>query len=394
MKKILILTTTLALGLGIATPTYSQGFLDKVAAKLDGSGGGKSKGNTQEKDLEKEVNNKTLEGQYIQRDSRNLSGVYYTNSVIRVGKDNRYNYAKKVLINLFEAGNTVEITISTRFHHEGRTDLEKLVYTTKPGTPDYFPITNSKKLGHYLLDGIKGDANSISLAFETNALDFSKAAGSEVTETSWTFRHPEVLELEPGIVVIANLDDAINANTPAKVKVLEEKGSFVLFYKKEKEEVANKMTNAQVWTKIKTFYDKYMEMYRKADDERSNLPKPVTAFKDQPSNTDLVAATKKRMQEMPYYNGRELVYVYPVTAWENKFEYVGVLGKTLTYRQMQIIAVFKKGDKCEYARMLIRQDNSYRGGTSVEAWGGNQVFCSGDQQLEDVSCNKAMAHKK
>lgn len=56
--------------------------------------------------------------------------------------------------------------------------------------------------------------------------------------------------------------------------------------------------------------------------------------------------------------------------------------------------MFKKGHKCEYARMLMRQDNSYEGGTALERWTGNPVFCSGDQQLEDVKCEKAMIHKK
>lgn len=381
------------MGLAVA-PSQAQGLLGKLGEKL--GGGGKGKEVSMEKDLEKDSLSTVLESKTPKSDSRNMSGVYYAKYPIRVGKDNKFSYSKKVLIELYESSG--DIGISTRRTYEGDKDVQHLYYSPKPGTPDYFPITNSKKLGHYLIDGIKpniySQLGSDYYAMETNILDFNKPADSEVVSSGWSFNHPYILELEEGVIVIAQLDYIVDANTPAKYKVLQEKGSYNLFYKKDKADKVKSWTDAQVWDKCKAFFDKYMDAYRKADDERNALPKPVAAFKDLPSNADLVAATKKRMEEMPYYRNRELVYVYPVVSWENIYENIGYLGKTLTYRQMQIIAVFKYGDKCQYARLLIRQDNSYRGGSSIESWVGNQVFCSGDQQLEDIKCEKAMVHKK
>lgn len=389
MKKVLIITTALTMGI-TAPSVQAQGFLGKLG------GGGKEKAGAMEKDLIKDSTSNVLESKTPKSDSRNMGGVYYAKFPIRVGKDNKYTYSKKVLIELNESSG--DITLATRRTFEGEKDVQHLLYSPKPGTPDYFPITNSKKLGHYLIDGIKhnsyGQLGSEYYAMETNVLDFNQSTGSEAVSSGWNFNYPYILELEPGIIVIAQLDYIVDANTPAKYKVLQEKGSYNLFYKKDKAEKAKAMTDAQVWDKCKVFFDKYMDAYRKAEDEMNSLPKPIAAFKEQPSNADFVAATKKRMEEMPYYKNRQLVYVYSVTAWEYMYEYVGLLGKTLTYRQTQIIAVFRNGDKCEYARLLIRQDNTYQGGTSIENWAGNKVYCSGDQQLEDIKCEKAMIYKK
>lgn len=254
---------------------------------------------------------------------------------MRIKKDNgSYGYAKKFLVDLDE-GNTILLRFQTLLSVEQ--NLDPLSFTNRPNTPDYFPITTSKKLGHYLIVEVVnmyGKPASESHAMEINVLDFSKPADQEVVSTGWGLDFRYVFELEPGILIIANLDNIIAAKTPEQYKVLQEKGSFNLFYKKEMQAKAQAYTNAQVWDKCKAFFDKYMEAYNKADDERSALPKPVAKFKDEPSNSALVAATKKRMEQMPYYRDRELVYVYAVTSWENMFEYIGRLGKTLTYRQM------------------------------------------------------------
>lgn len=397
MKKLLIITAALTMGLTVAPmEVNAQGLLGKLGEKLSGGGGGgKEKSGGLAKDIAKDSSSTVLDNKTPKSDSRKMGGVYYAKNPVRLGKDNGFTYAKKFLVELHE-GNDLFITFTSRRTVEN-SNFYALTYTPKPGTPDYFPITNSVKLGHYLVDGVLntyGQRGEDYYAMETNVLDFSKPAGSEVVSSGWGFNYPYVLELEPGILVIAQLDYIMQAKTPEQYKVLQEKGSFNLFYKKEKEATALAMTNAQVWDKCKAFFVKYMDAYMKAEDEKNSLPKPVAAFKDQPSNADLVAATKDRMAKMMYYKDRELMYVYPVASWENMYEYVGVLGKTLTYRQMQIIAVFKYKDKCQYARLLIRQDNSYRGGTSVEAWAGNPVFCSGDQQLEDIKCEKANAYKK
>lgn len=409
MKKLTL--NTLLLFTVMATPILTsaqdgsllRGIKDKISSgktkdgessKEEAKGETSKGGSPMEKELLKDSTSKVLDSRPIRHDNRSTGGIYYSKFPMRVNKGNGYGYAKKFLVDLDE-GNTILLRFQTRLSVE--LNLDPLSFTNRPDTPDYFPITTSKKLGHYLIDEVVnmyGKPASDNHAQEINKLDFSKPAGQEVVFSGWGLDYRYVFELEPGILIIANLDNIIDAKTPEQYKVLQEKGSYNLFYKAEMKDKALALTSAQIWDKCKAFFVKYMEAYNKADDERSGLPKPVATFKDQPSNTSLVTAVKKRMEQMPYYRDRELVYVYAVTSWENMFEYIGRLGKTLTYRQMQVIAVFKKGDKCEYARMLMRQDNSYEGGTALERWTGNPVFCSGDQQLEDVKCEKAMIHKK
>lgn len=405
MKKITL--NVLLLFSVLATPivsTAQDGSLlkavkDKITSgkskEGDSAKGDTSKGGSaMEKDLIKDSTSKVLESRPIRTDSRSLSGIYYSKFPMRVNKGSGFGYVKKFLVELNE-GNTMLLRFQTRLSVE--LNLDPLSFTNRPNTPDYFPITTSKKLGHYLIDDVVnmyGKPASDNHTQEINKLDFSKPAGEEVVFSGWGLDYRYVLELEPGILIIANLDNIIDAKTPEQYKVLQEKGSYNLFYKAELKDKALAMTDAQIWDKCKAFFVKYMDAYNKADDERSALPKPVAAFKEQPSNESLMKAVKARMEEMPYYRDRELVYVYTVAPWEKMYEYIGRQGKTLTYRQMQVIAVFKHGNKCQYARMLMRQDNAYEGGTAIERFSGNEVFCNGDQQLEDVKCEKAMIHKK
>ena len=297
----------------------------------------------------------------------------------------------------YEEGEKQEIEFISGYYYEGQKNIPPLVYAPAPGTPDYFPVTTSKKLGHLHLDGISdkkyGGRATSNYASPSRYMDFFAADGNYAKQESMNFNFEGLLELEEGILVISRLDYIPKANTPEKYKILQEKGSYNLFYKKDKEAKALAMTDAEVWDKMKAFYDPYYKAYKAAEGGNVELLKPIAKFKDEPSNTDLAQAAKDRIKSMPHFS-EELVYLYPVTAWENRFENIGIMGKTLTHRVMQVQAILKKGSECQVTQFMIRQDNSYSAGSATEKFSGNPVKAIGDIGKTVISCANAMKYKK
>lgn len=383
----------------MATTFQAQkGLLGKLADKIDQSSSGSTGATVNEKEVKKDIESTTLDSKPINKDSRNLSGIYFAKYPIRIGQagTGKFNYAKKFLVN-YEEGEKQEIEFISRYYFENRKDIPPLVYAPAPGTPDYFPVTTSKKMGHLHIDGIsdkKYGGNSMSnYATQANYLNFFSTDGNYVSQTAMTFNYEGLLELEEGILVIARLDYIPKANTPEKYKVLQEKGSYNLFYKKDKEAKALAMTDAQVWDKMKEFYTPYYAAYKAAEGGNKELVKPIAKFKDEPTNASLVAAAKDRIKNMPHFS-EELVYLYPVTSWENRFENVGLMGRTLTHRVFQTQVILKKGNECQMTQFLMRQDNTYKAGSNAENFTGNPVTAIGDIDKTVISCTNAMKYKK
>ncbi|WP_326981561.1 hypothetical protein VUJ46_15100 [Chryseobacterium sp. MYb264] len=396
MKK--ITTICLVAFITTAVQVQAQGLLGRLANKLEQASSGNGESGSNEKEVKKDVESTVLDGKPIHKDSRNLSGIYFAKYPIRIGQGGtgKYSYAKKFLVN-YEEGEKQEIEFISRYYFENRKDIPPLVYAPAPGTPDYFPVTTSKKMGHLYLDGISnkkygGNATS-NYASLTRYIDFFAPDGNYSRQETMAFNYEGLLELEEGILVIGRLDYIPKANTPEKYKFLQEKGSYNLFYKKDKEAKALAMTDAQVWDRMKAFYDPYYKAFKAAEGGNVELVKPVGKFKDEPKNGDLVQAANDRMKSMPHFS-EELVYLYPVTTWENRFENIGLMGKTLTHRVLQAQAVLKKGNECQITQFLIRQDNTYRGGSNAENFTGNPVKAVGDIGKTVISCSNAMKYKK
>lgn len=394
--------TTVCLVAFMATSTQAQkGLLGKLTEKLEqastGNSGSSGSG-INEKEVKKDVESTVLDSKPINKDSRNLSGIYFAKYPIRIGQfaSGKYNYAKKFLVN-YEEGEKQEIEFVSRYYYENRKDIPPLVFAPAPGTPDYFPVTTSKKLGHLHLDGISdtkyGGSSTTNYANQSRFMDFFATNGNYVKQEGMFFNYEGLLELEEGILVIARLDYIPNANTPEKYKVLQEKGSYNLFYKKDKEAKALAMTDAQVWDKMKAFYDPYYKAYKAAEGGNVELVKPIGKIKDEPSNAELVKAANERIKSMPQFS-EDLVYLYPVTAWENRFENVGIMGRTLTHRVLQTQVILKKGDECQVTQFLMRQDNSYSAGSAAEKFTGNPVKAIGNTHKEVIKCTNAMKYKK
>jgi len=397
MKKVSIV---LLAGLLCTSATFSQdkkkgGFLNKVQNAIDDVGASLDPNNPNPSDLKKDMESKVLESQQVNKDSRNLSGIYYSTEPCRIGLPGtgKYKFAQKFLINYKEGDNVNDVIITSRHYYDKNNDVLPLTHTPRRGTPDYFPITTSVKLGKFLIDGRAESADGHQ--FMGTFINFADKNGNYISQPStWVGGlFGDLLELEPGILVSTNLDYIIKANTPEKYKFLQENGKYVIFYKKEKEDKVKSWTKEQVWDMMKEFYTKYYALYKEAEGNNVELAKPIGSFKDEPSNADLKAACLQRMKEMSYYT-EEFVYCYPVTSWENRFENVGIMGSTLTHRVLQVQVILKQGDVCKKTQFLIRQDNSYTAGSSVENFKGNKVYCIGDIDKTVIKCDKAMKYKK
>jgi hypothetical protein len=166
-----------------------------------------------------------------------------------------------------------------------------------------------------------------------------------------------------------------------------------LFYKKDKEEKALAMTNSDVWNKLDAFYTPYRKAFKQVELGNVEMAKPVASFKEQPSNDVLMKASQRRMSETNW--SEQLLYVYPTTAWTNQFENIGIMGRTLTHRVMQVQAVLKDNTgQCKITQFFIRQDNTYTAGSNAEKFTGNPIAAIGDSDKTDVNCTKAMQYKK
>lgn len=399
MKKTILLLTIAAFA---SHDSWAQkGLMNKLkeaASELEQASSGNSFDKPNDKEVKKDIEATDLDKLPTLSDSRNISGIYYAHTPIRVGMmgSGTYKWAKKFHIN-YEEGDKQFIVITSRYSLLKGSDLPPLVYGPRPGTPDYFPVTTSKKMGNLLLDGITdkrdGSDGRLFYAVNSNIISFANPPEKYIKQNLWAITTDYIFELEPGILVTANMDLTVNAKTPEQYKFLQENGTYTLFYKKEKESVALALTKEQVWDRLKAFYIKYDAAYKAAEGNNVELAKPIAKFKDEPSNSDLVKVCKERMAQMKYFT-EELVYVYPVTSWENRYENIGIMGKTLTHRVMQVQAVLKENGVCKMTQFLIKQENSYQAGSSIEKFTGNPLINIGDNDKRVIQCDKAMKYKK
>lgn len=406
MKKTsLFLTAFLSLALSVSA--QKKGFMSKLKDKVNEVSEQAKQQEAvahlaplpNEKELKKDIESQELESKTINKDSRGLSGIYYSKDPLRVGFKGlkKFNFAQKFLINYIENADQKNIIeVSTRYNYDKSIELKPLAYTVASNSPKGFPVEAGLKNGHLYLDAIKDRSQGAEgyyhfLGRTSYNYRFNKSRAPE-GETSWIFMGHEVIELEPGILVFGLLEEIFDANTPEKYEDLKKYASFFLMYKKEKEEVAKALTNEQVWDKLKAFYTPYRKAFKQVEQGNVEMVKPLTAFKDMPTNAELTEVAKAGFAQRSWRE--QLIYVYPATAWTNKFENVGIMGNTLTYRVMQIQVIMKEGDQCKITQFMIRQDNTYKAGSNAENFKGNPLIFYGDTDKTDVNCTKAMQYKK
>lgn len=191
-----------------------KGLLGKLNEKLEqanASSGNAPKGTVNEKEVKKDLELTLLDSKPINKDSRNISGIYFSKTPIRVRQagSGKFNFAKKFLVN-YEEGEKQEIEFATRYYFENRKDILHFIYAPAPGTPDYFPVTTSKKTGHLHLGGLSdkkyGGSASNNYAAPSTYLSFSGPDGNYRTDESMSFNFSHLLEFEEGVIFVGRTD--------------------------------------------------------------------------------------------------------------------------------------------------------------------------------------------
>lgn len=365
---------------------------EKSETKSEAGSGKEEGGKTKLSAADKDKANTTLDSQEFTKDARGISGIYYSSTPIKAPNKQQTSMKEMskflVTYHVDLAKNETYIKIASRYSFETTNIsnlVEPLVYTQTGNATYWEKVMN-----------VAGYVNYTSVAYnnyQAQFRDYKVDLQNKIIPTNITYGKISkyIYVVEPGIIVIGS---GYGKNTEPDALAYVKTNPLLVLYWPEKEEEAMKYTGEKGLEKIAEIDKKMEDAHIQVEKGSAELPKPIAAFKEEPTNASLMEAVKKRMTEMPYYKNKQLVYVYNVAPWEQKFENIGLLGKTLTYRQMQVIAIFKDGNNCHYARMLMRQNNSYVGGTSQEKWAGNPVYCNGDQQLEPIDCGKANKYKK
>lgn len=404
MKKTLLLS---ALLFGSMSASFAQkkGILGKINEKIESinTAAAESAKNTDTKEIAKDMEDPLLDSKPVNKDSKGISGIYFSHVPIKIGHKGLYefNYSRKFLLNYTEnpdQHNTLEII--SRHHFDKSKELPRYILRPAANSPKGFPIEAAAKLGHFYLNSIdKKESAAAGTYFNypgktLSSIIFAGGLDGKDGDAFPIFTGDEIVELEPGILVLAYLEQIHDSKkSPEREKLLKEKATYILLYKKEKEQKALAMSSVDVWNKLDAFYTPYRKAFKQVETGNVAMVKPIPAFKDQPSNTILVQASQQRMNETNWKE--ELLYVYPSVAWTNKFENIGIMGRTLTHRVMQVQAVLKDATgQCKITQFFIRQENTYTAGSNAEKFAGNPIKAIADSDKTDINCTKAMQYKK
>lgn len=199
-----------------------------------------------------------LESKNTFKDSRNLSGIYYSNVPIRVfTKTDKKKVAQKFLVEYVEKDNFHNrITVYTQ--HSFETSESKLVNPadfTSGTSPASVGVKTAIAAGGVRLDDGGGRFEYISNKTKTDAQGNQVADGTYFA--SWG---ENIIEIEPGILLVHNDRTKGKPGSEENKKSLVTAKAFydvVVLYKAEKAEQAKLYTREYCWDKIDNYMSKY-----------------------------------------------------------------------------------------------------------------------------------------
>ncbi len=337
-----------------------------------------------------------LNDKEIKKDSRGLSGIYYSNIPIRasmfLGGDKKF--VKKFLVNYNEDEKLYNtIHINTQYGYE-TTDKNKWVRTAKfasGSSPASANITTALKAGYVWLNAADTDNGDYEYLTHNSTTDLQ---GNTIPAadyfTSWR-SSDEILEVEPGILLIG---DFWHGNEPRNNIAYKKKYSvIVVLYKAEKAQAAAIYTNEVCWDKVVEFQQKFDGTYKKASSDKFEMRKPVMGFKDEPKAIDVTNAAKAF--NASYQPSYKFEYAYVVSEWKNVYEQLGVNKQnTLVARVLEAAVIATKNGECGVTYVKIKQQNTFTTGSLSENFGANVLVARDASVVNTVDCVKANKYKK
>lgn len=371
---------------------------EKLNAKLQGTDG------PSKKELEEAANdssNTFLDSKEVLKDSRGLSGIYYSTTPISAGTmgnnpmTNKPNVKqiKKFLVN-YDETNYV-ITLNTQYSYETSNETKWVKAATwgSGSSPQKINVDISTMAGGLWLNNKDYDNRKFAyfMGYQVSKdLQGNYIKGDAINSN---FNDADILEIEPGIILIGKLSVGKDG-TENSVELNKKYKEVLVLYKADKADVAAKYTREYAWDKIDAYWKKFDSSLKQREANTTELAKPFTnKVKDEPSNADLRKAVEARMTQ--YKWGETLEYVYIISDWKPEYKKLGVNQlNTLVGRNLQVQVVTKKGDKCRATLMYLTQDNVYTTGSVEENFSGQPIKDLSNAQTNDIDCSRAYEYKK
>lgn len=387
--------------LAIATLFYAstdqataQGLLGKLKDKVEqtsssSSSGGASKG--QEKAALEDSADLFLDSKTFAKDSKGISGIYYSRTVVTGMNDDMTGnkFIKKFLVTYDDA--EALLTLNTRYSYETK-DRTKFI------KPALFGYRGGNKSREYAI--IKGIGK---LYYEEGSMDnqylmhttygYAEDLQGKLIQSEEGFLEKwstvSILEYAPGILLV--YDNEYSGSSVREDPKEREKRQFkkaTILYKKEAAAEASKITDKMIDNAFFDFSVKYAKGEKEFAQKNNTLKPELTSFKDKPTKVALEESVKAYM-----YRGKwqeKLVTVYPVGAWRNVNELLGLTAlNTLTHRIMNCVVVVKtpSGD-CEFYDWIIKQENAFATGSLEEKFAGKPLLFNGLTPWGPIDCNK------
>lgn len=318
MKEIIKQSTK---GLVIATLCIAgqyanaQGFLEKKLAALEASANTTSYSKADLEEAAKDSTNTLLDGKEVMKDSRALSGIYYSKTPIyAMTEGDKPKVLKKFLVNYTETADfNNKIMLSNQYSYETTNYAKYVMPATFVSTtsPPSNGIVTSNKVGCLFL----GNSNYEAIKYKFISGNYKKdIQGNYIADgtlkSNW---NNSFLEIEPGILLIGSLTVYLDNDGKVKKEEFDLQKRFselTILYKPGKEALAAKYTREYMWDKLAEFWIKNKEV---GDKEgymfRLSSPSPQGNV---PEHQKMKDAAAKLFEEMAAGKGYpiKVLYVY------------------------------------------------------------------------------------
>ncbi len=296
----------------------------------------------------KDSANTFLDGKEIMKDSRGMSGIYYSTFPIKLefslpNKEIPEPYAKKFLINYDERPAKPVLTINSQYAYE-TTDRTKFVKCATFWIDDYWKNVLDQKgvFATSASDNVDNDNYEYFTHTETQDLQGNSLLGPDrLTNFEGT-----VYEAEPGILLIVGEMQ----NTKSFMKDLDyakKFGVIAILYKAEKAEAVKKYINDVAWDKVKELSIKI-----EAAGYATKETLPVEALKDAKIKTESLNFAKSDAAKNHPKEAVQYTYIA-----SNEWNIIRDKNSgAILKRSLRIIVVVKIGENCAYENASIYQN--------------------------------------
>ncbi len=397
-SKVIFAASILTMTTSLSAQNFGGKFGEKMNAKIQGTAGPNKK---QLEEAASDSSSTFLNGKEVLKDSRGLSGIYYSNTAIAAGTmgnnpmtNQPYEkMIKKFLVNYDETKYTIKLNTQYSYETGNDTKWVKAAMWSSTTNPPKLGVDISTKAGGLFLSN--KDYDNRKYTFFKGYLVTKDLQGNYIKGDALNsdFNSADILEIEPGIILIGDLRVGKDG-TESSLEMNKKYKEIIVLYKAEKASVAAKYTREYAWDKIDAFWKKYDSAGDEIEASNTTLAKPFAGkVKDQPSDADLRKAVEARMTQ--YKWGETLEYVYIISDWKSEYQKLGINQlNTLMSRTLQVQVVTKKGDKCRATMMTIKQENVYMTGSVEENYGGQPIIATGNTSTNDIDCKRAYEYKK